>query len=326
LAAELGSALLDWLRLGNLRHTFTDYCANVEQVRELYGNLDNLERILTDLNECPPGSPAAAVEPAIRPLLRDSFRISIPEYFHDRLQQSASLYERLAREIVKEHDVVVTFNYDVACERELKRAGLWEISDGYGFSLGSSEIPPSKVRTLKLHGSVNWLEPILGGMSGVGHVSEVARPVVYGWRQFESLGYSRELRDSLCRTMSNPGGQPALIMGFHKRFYSQTSFGRRFEEFWEWLWSEAEQAIAGSDKIVIIGYSMPIADERARELVLGKANRDTQITVCCGNKTSGRIRAEFGARGFRRVRTPGSGYFEDYLDSDRGDFARVAAP
>ena len=317
LARDLGNDLLDWLRLGKLQHTLTDHCGNIQQVHDLYGTLDNLERILTDLRDPDPTSPATAIGPAVRSCLLDSFLISIPEYFYDRLLLSSGLfYERWAREKVEEGDVVITFNYDVACERELRRRGVWEIGDGYGFSLGLN-LQSSRVEVLKLHGSANWLTIPFGGMR-MGQVSPEetlgGRPVIYGSRQFDSLGYSREICDPACEYSPNAAGRPALIMpGPHKRFFSVTSFGRELEEFWGSLWLKAEDALASSQNIVIIGYSLPVADEKARELLLQKANHSADITVCCG-RDSAHILDQFKQVGFEKVHTLGRGFFEDYLE------------
>ena len=65
--------------------------------------------------------------------------------------------------MIQAEDVVVTFNYDDSLERELRRRGLWDVSQGYGFPLGKSG-QPSPVLVLKLHGSINWLALIFGGV------------------------------------------------------------------------------------------------------------------------------------------------------------------
>ncbi|HTR46566.1 MAG TPA: hypothetical protein VMM16_04170 [Verrucomicrobiae bacterium] len=313
LACDLGTQLLDWLRPGRL--PTDDYRARVEEVFRLYGNLKDIERILTDIEDGGPGSPVAAYFPSQRSLLRASFVVSIAEFFYDiSCTHQSLLYSRWARERVRLGDVAITFNYDIACERELKKAGMWEISDGYGFALGLDEIPRSKMKVLKLHGSANWLDLNFGGLqcgspsSGLGE-----RPVVCDWRQFESLGYSREIRDPECRTASAPVGYPALIMGLHKRFHSDTSFGRERLGFWESLWSQAEEVLAASDEIVVVGYSMPSADSEARSLLLRTANRRASVVVCCGGD-SARVCDEFKHRGFSGVHTPGNGFFEDYLE------------
>jgi hypothetical protein len=54
--------------------------------------------------------------------------------------------------------VVITFNYDVALEYALKRAGKWDIKGGYGFDFHFAPEAQSAVTVLKLYGSVNWFQ------------------------------------------------------------------------------------------------------------------------------------------------------------------------
>jgi hypothetical protein len=63
---------------------------------------------------------------------------------------------------------------------------------------------------------------------------------------------------------------------------------------------------------VIIGYSMPNADERARELLLRHSNPNAEILVFSGSRT-GAICEDFRKIGFQTVNSFGDGYFEDYL-------------
>lgn len=60
---------------------------------------------------------------------------------------------------------------------------------------------------------------------------------------------------------------------------------------------QAARALNSSTKIVIIGYGMPTADERARDLLLGHSNPDADILVFSGSRT-GAIREEFRKWGF----------------------------
>ena len=62
-------------------------------------------------------------------------RTGISEWFDKiRNESAANLYAEFANRIVRAGDVVITFNYDDALDRELKRAGKWDaFSQGYGF-------------------------------------------------------------------------------------------------------------------------------------------------------------------------------------------------
>jgi hypothetical protein len=315
LACELGDGLLEWLCHDKM--PTPDYRMNIERVHDLYEGLGDIEAILTDLEGATPSSRAAVCSPVERALLRRSFATCIPEFFYDLSAPNASpLYARFAREKVKRNDTVITFNYDIACERELRAAGLWEVGDGYGFSLNLTGLPPSHVNVLKLHGSVNWLSILFGGLrnacqwgvpAGLGE-----RPVIYGSRNFVSLGYPPGPRDANYSSTSAPGAEPALIMGLYKRFYSTTSFGCEHAGFWESLWCQAAESLKVSDDVVIIGYSLPAADADARQILLHATNREAHVIVCCGDHSKA-ICKEFNKAGFENVDISGEGFFEDYF-------------
>jgi hypothetical protein len=292
---------------------------------DLYGGLGNIEQILTDLDECFPGSRAASLQRPIRASLLASLRQALREFFNAIRDAPAPLYERLARECLNPGDVIITFNYDVACERELKRAGLWEISDGYGFLFGHDVIPSANVKILKLHGSTSWWGVIFGGSTGgfsVGSDSNSlgSRPTIFFRPDLKFLGYPDQVRDPECGHVARGAGIPAIIMPtYKKRFFEQTSLGREWETFWRSLWQQAEYALASAERITIIGYSMPEADQDARKLLLEKSNRNARITICSGGASNG-IRDEFVRLGFSDIGTIGRGRFEHFL----GEIASVA--
>jgi hypothetical protein len=180
---------------------------------ELYGGLENLERVLTDLHERPDVSPAAKLSRMHCGNMIGAFNVAIPELFHHLGQNASSghdLYAALARDRIQPGDAVVTFNYDLACERALHNAGLWEISNGYGFDLGLESIPRSKVKLLKLHGSTNWMGVLFGGNMGFSQASSVydQRPAIFGKRNFAFLGYSEDIRDPLTANITSTGENP----------------------------------------------------------------------------------------------------------------------
>lgn len=310
LANELGKWLRDWADLPTAHPMCRD---SIRELFNIYRDLSNLEQVLTELDEPRPGSRAAAHSREMRGRLRLYLRVAVSELFRTLEREPAPLYERLAREKAHPDDVIVTFNYDVACERELKRAGLWEISDGYGFSLNSQAIPRSSVSVLKLHGSANWLESAFGGNTGFfqsGPNAFGSRPVIPKW-VLEFFGYPSEIRDPEASRIH--AAIPAMIMPtLNKRFYEQTSGGRELESFWDDLWGQAEHALKSSDEMVIIGYSMGAADEKARNLLLNTPDRHAHVGIFCGASTNS-ISTEFAARGYLNLYSFGEHLFEDYL-------------
>jgi len=316
LASQLGPALWNWVH--HNRPPEHSYRIHVGQLQDIYGGLGDIEMILTDLDECRPGSRAASLERPIRGFLLGDLRLSIREFFQDLQTHEAALYRRLAREQVKPGDAVVTFNYDVACERQLKEAGRWEISDGYGFSLGLESVPPSDVKVFKLHGSTNWWGLFFRGAMGFGQASDLLgpRPTIFFRCDFDFLGYREDVCDPECSGIRRSGGIPAIVMPTsHKRFFEQTSFGREWEPFWESLWHQASQALQSSDEIILVGYSMRAIDLRARELLLEHGNHHARIMVYFG-EDSATICETFRARGFSCVESHGGGLFEDFIGAD----------
>ena len=82
----------------------------------------------------------------------------VVQWFRGIHAETAAAYAEFADKLVQAGDVIVTFNYDDSLERELKRSGKWDLSDGYGFPF--AEPGRSQVLPLKLHGSMNWLWPV----------------------------------------------------------------------------------------------------------------------------------------------------------------------
>ena len=189
LAGELGNALRDWIYRN--KPTNPEYRIHIDELHKHYGGLEDIESIITDLDYGNAGSPVSDLKPLIRANLLSNLRHSIREFFDDIGQGQATLYNRFSYERVRKGDVLITFNYDFALERELKKAQLWEIRDGYGFPLDLPTVPQSRVSVLKLHGSINWWGVIFGGSKGFGHSSNSlgTRPVIFCQRDWESLGY-----------------------------------------------------------------------------------------------------------------------------------------
>ena len=103
---------------------------------------------------------------------------------------------------------------------------------------------------------------------------------------------------------------PCLILpGRKKEFFYDTSLGEEYREFWDHPWSQAKQAVKRCDKIVICGYCLPTADERALDLLLHSPRKETHIEVVCGSQSE-RIAADFRSAGFISVRVSRDGHFE----------------
>ena len=304
----MGKCLAAWINALPAEH---QYRSCLEQIAELYGGLENFESILADLMTAAPGSRAASLG-VTRPYLLSDLKEALRDHFDSIRSAPAPLYDRLAR-VLRQGDLVITFNYDLGVERALRAAGLWDIRTGYGFSVEAAE-QPSLVGVLKLHGSTNWRALLFGGMTGFfagGGNSLGNRPVLFFRPELEYLGYS-DFIDPRCARLDSAASLPAMIMpALPKTFHFATTYGEEWKEFWDALWWRAERAIENADELVIIGYSLPIADERARAMLLGSANTAVRLSICCG-KTSASLEQEFRANGFINIQR-GAATFDDFL-------------
>ena len=282
-----------------------------------YGRLEDIEEIVTQVERSERPGPILA-----------GLREAVCVFFDTVRSNDAPLYQQLASEVIQGGDVAITFNYDLSLDRELRKAGNWEISDGYGFDLGIRNVPKSATTLLKLHGSTNWIDSLLGGMragkfsQGYGWDSLGFRPVVLP-SEFEFFGY-----EGVTDPMFSGGGVDRsgsmILPSRNKRFYVQTSINQREREaFWSALWAQAGTALRNADEVVIIGYSLPEADTEARRLLLQVTNKDSSLTICCGQDTD-RVEKEFARNGFSRVRTD-SKRFEDWLTVQRCRAAQKCA-
>lgn len=210
-------------------------------------------------------------------------------------------YERFAK-LVRPGDVVVTFNYDIAVDSSLAKAGLFHAPHGYCFP--DLDERDSKVSVLKPHGSVNWIGCDSGQMTG-NMLRD--RPLVDN-----RVGYLPGHNQEILEPGEYVTGPTGLILPMHsKRFSVTTNVSEEWVAFYDHLWTRVAETLARSDEIVVIGYSMPKADNRACGAILHHANKKALIRVVCGD-SSEEISDRFFEHGFLRVRS--GGFFEDFLD------------
>lgn len=313
LVSRLWSDLAKWIR--DNKPVGHDYRIRVAQIEDDFsGETGDFEGLITALDErLMVARDVGLIEEKVELVnLRCDLQDVICEFFDVLRQRRSEPYNLFARNHVRSGDVVITFNYDVSLDRELKEEGKWQIGNGYGFDVGAEQTPQSPVLLLKLHGSTNWRGQIFSGLRGgqTGHASDSlgSRPVIYP-HEFEFLGY-KGVRDS---AFKGGGAINSLIMpSLIKEFYVKTSFGREWEPFWDRLWEQAADALQRTDEMVIHGYSLSAADIRARDLILTQTNRKAAITVCCRSQSE-RIAKEFCEKGFESVSALGNTTFEQWV-------------
>jgi hypothetical protein len=234
----------------------------------------------------------------------------VRNYFNSIRGNLAELYRFFAQDILTPQDAVITFNYDVSLDRELCRSGKWSVLTGYGFVIGQPTTSPS-CKLLKLHGSTNWIAQLFGGLQGVGTISPDelllgVRPVI---PDPEMIYLDTDLVDRGFR--NGAYFAPSLIMPAANKKFGPPEW----EDFWDSLWFQAEKAIAASNEVHIIGYSLPEHDNRARELLLRKMSCETEVSICCGSDTNKLVK-RFCDSGFTNASAAADGTFEGWVKTN----------
>jgi len=314
LTSDLGPKLEVWAGKNPPRWNYR-YWPDSEGQKE-FGLLDDIEGFVTK------------VERYEKPeKMLGGLREAVCGFFDSIRANSASCYQQFASDVIRGGDVVITFNYDVSLELELRRARKWEVGNGYGFDLEIFGMPKSATTLLKLHGSTNWVRSHFGGI----HAGSFSQPI--GWdpmgsrprllpREFQFLSYQGVADPKPIGAVTRTHSM--ILMSRNKRFYVSTSVNPRAgEPFWSALWGQADTALRNAGEITVIGYSLPVADAEARRLLLETTNKHCLVTVCCGGDTD-RVAKEFVRHGFSRVRSD-SECFEEWLAVQCGQVAENCA-
>lgn len=314
LASTMGAEMLSWM--GN-REIFR---GTADFIRETFGNSPNIEDVVTDLEALVKSLEGSEkVEDRLQRTDAGNqlgrLRVAVQVWFTEIHIKPAPAYQDFAERILQPGDTIITFNYDDSLERELRRVSKWDISQGYGFQIGSLTTR-TQVLVLKLHGSINWLVSIFNGITSgpfaidtgsLGFAPHVATDYL------KYLGY-----EDMVGTFPGGGGFPSLILpGRTKEFYYQTSFGPEHQEFFSSLWFQAAEALRRADKLVICGYSLLAVDERARNLLLHAPSKSTKVVVVSGGDGE-RITNTYRSADFQNVECFSNGYFEAWVSQSSG--------
>lgn len=180
-------------------------------------------------------------------------------------------------ELVKAGDCIITFNYDLLIEQGLFEKGLWNPIDGYGFNkisqdekLINKDYPETTVDLIKLHGSINWLNESLFGIED--EVSILLTNIDDGICFFNGL----EVQSSHHQYRSRYPKNPMIIM---------PTFLKHFNKSYEIkLINRAVESAQSSDKVYVIGYSLPPADTTAN-FVFSQIPKTSNIIVVNKDET-----------------------------------------
>jgi hypothetical protein len=276
------------------------FLSKILEVEQRYGAVENLEQMFTELDSAT--GAFADLDDSERSSCNLRLRECIADMFVAISQTKAErdLYRDLSK-MIDPVDAILTFNYDTAIEKALIEAGKFSIK-GYTFPISWSDEDFPSVRVLKLHGSINWMGAI-GGPSGGGFSAGGFRligPCVDN-RMGLLPNYPHRVLDDVCSRLPQFSASATMILPtFEKRFSIRTSLGDEWGNVFRKLWKEADACLSQSDRLVIIGYSLPDADKWANSLLLETSNKNILVNVCCNNETA-KIEERFRHAMFARV-------------------------
>lgn len=163
------------------------------------------------------------------------------------------ILKTFCKEIVKDTDTIITFNWDTLIDRVLKNTGKWHPAWGYGKTVRSifnssdrnmsAKLPKKHPILFKLHGSINWQAEgdrysiITSTIKESYYDKVVMMPPKMLKREIWGDEPTEEKTDPL------RGNWAVSAKALYKK-----------------MWNEAEEHLSRSKKIVFIGYSFPAAD------------------------------------------------------------------
>jgi hypothetical protein len=316
LGSQLWARLAFWI--GESFAADHPFRRKLELIGTLHGPVRDVEALLTDiqLGRGVFGQLTDSAQNSLRSFVREVTR----EYFRKDPPLEAPLYAELATKRIELGDTLITFNYELSLERQLRFSRLegevrkLELPDGYGLQT-NSDIATSAVTVLKLHGSVNWLGQMFGGAQpgdySAANNSLGRRPVMDPTSQsYLDYGEAPPVIDPEFRGGGYDAQIAMILPTLEKRFEANTTFGLEWREFWDGLWHRAALSLAQSSRIVMIGYSLREADVRAREMILGCSNKTADVVICCGSQSQP-LADTFINHGFLYARAAGT--FESWL-------------
>lgn len=288
--------MADFLTVAKNNHKYLierEHSDLAQFIYKYFGRVEyhDIEKVMSFLSVAPLDD--YIVQPENRPILYDKLVQVIQGTLSWIHLQAASGYTRHAYECFADHLIasqssVVSFNYDLLLDSLLYGTGKWMGFDGYGADIPSAfqalpkpsrekqedYIPSrdarSKMYLIKPHGSINW---------GTCSVSSGSKSTIYqdphgcyhkGFFKHDKVPgpYPMDCSVSSKKLPLSVHFKPFLVPPvMDKSTLLETPTLRV-------IWNIAREAIANAEKLVFIGYSLPVTDF-ATEFLLRQAVRTT---------------------------------------------------
>jgi len=210
--------------------------------------------------------------------MRRRLLLALAAVFEEALTKSGSKEKREPREccytqkfvkdILRERDVVLTFNYDCVLDWHLKKYGngKWSARYGYGFRLG----PGGK----NLQGDEEWMP-----QTPAPREKTVLLLKLHGSLHFKVDKADKE--EYIVRLKARPYTYQGRGMKFT---IIPPEYVKRFERgIFRDIWNRAFRELARSDNVVFVGYSLPPTDAHATALFRAAIGKDPLKALVIAN-------------------------------------------
>lgn len=246
-AKAKGARSVDKQRLTRLTRVFKDEIPLKRPTMEDAFSLLYIAKDFPEIYKTGPGKkPAAGNRKEIEDFLRLTFDIL---RVLDSETNTDTRYDSLASKLGPD-DTIISLNYDTLLDSALVRHG-WEPRKGYGLPGGKRKIKwlpvpgdnqpdLSRVRLLKVHGSVNWF--VRGSYGNLAKAFESKPVLVTAPRKNEKGGHIRQIVPPI--------------------------YGKIFEhDHWRALWTQGFNELCSAEILVVIGCSLIDTDFHLRALL-----------------------------------------------------------
>ncbi|MGA3407138.1 MAG: hypothetical protein ABSD49_15525 [Candidatus Bathyarchaeia archaeon] len=207
------------------------------------------------------------------------FLFDIMRHYSISYKARFDAYRRLALHYFDQPYSTISLNYDAVFEFAILSVGL-------GINYGGGDGTPLSIPIAKVHGSVNWVNPIgrgiaIGGLTGANILQTIA-PFIYSNRL--NVGAPRilaleTLHKIRVRDLLRSGtdyDEPILIppIGNHKDYEKVKIFQQ--------MWGSAERMIGEATELVFIGTTLRKQDTRLCEALKKNLKQTTKLVIVRG--------------------------------------------
>jgi len=226
------------------------------------GNVD-LERLMTRLDGGMPYDESHSAVNQLRSLLDDvklSFLSKLNSAKSGTFHQAE--LDALARKCINNKITIITFNYDDILDKAIHEAAVglntrWSPNRGYGFfcrssyelegkTFGHEHYAEPHTTILKIHGSVNW-RTLIGTNTPI-----KSNDIFHHSKWFSSGAAATDAPFDALETQFQ--AQPFIVPPV------LTKASLTQQPVLQLLWSRAYDALSEADRVIFVGYSLPVTD------------------------------------------------------------------